>query len=417
MGNVITREVPRRERQLEVFFEGEGWRPPRIFELLRETPHGFTHIASELRQGKNKYSGKSWARFEDRERKAFSWAGSRLRVYGRKNGHPHDITAGVVGTFVFTRTPSPYDGEDERKFTNTFLLSEKIGDFSEFARREYPMVAYFGASQGIMPYLKAGTPQEMARDMFGNRYRKDVARILGELATEFSQRDSNFWFASPAYALKIGLAAAPLVPMDWVVTMLSNVNVQYDDFNIADARKMFRTAARAQMSRLLSDPRIYAVSDTVKMWRRISRHQPDYRIDALEFKNWRQLHDALSRDSAKVTEPAEEIVYKGKAKRLVGEYDGFRIVAPSSTHDLIDWSNTMGNCISSYGRNAAAGSVLLYAAMRGDEMIANMELDTKGNVRQLLGPHNRHLEPAEADEIKEAINATWPDANVGGGWQ
>lgn len=415
MSNVITREVPRRERQFEVYFEGEGWRPPRIFELLRETPHGFTHIASELKRGKNKYSGKTWARFEDRERKAFSWAGSRLRVYGRKNGHPHDITAGVMSRWAFGN--DSYNLKTDREFSRIFLLSEKIGDFREFARREYPMVPYYGASQGIMRYLKAETPQEMARAMFGSRYRKDVARILGELATEFSRRDSNFWYSSTAYALKIGLAAAPLVPMDWVVTMLSNINVQYDDFDIADARRMFRTAARAQMSRLLSDPRIYAVSDTVKMWRRISRHQPDYRIDALDFKNWSQLHDALSRDSAKVTEPAEEIAYKGKAKRLAGEYDGFRIVAPSSTHDLIDWSNEMQNCISSYGHHAANGQVLLYAAMRGDEMYANMELSRDGSVRQLLGKHNRHLEPAEADAIKEAINATWPDANAGGGWQ
>lgn len=117
-------------------------------------------------------------------------------------------------------------------------------------------------------------------------------------------------------------------------------------------------------------------------------------------------------------EPRIEIKYRGKAKKLPGQYGDYRIVPPTDTWDLLAWGTDMGNCISGYGRRAAAGDTLLYAVYDSDgKMVANMELDKKGNIKQLLGKGNGGVKAEIQDTVYDAIQAQWPNADVMAGWQ
>lgn len=77
----------------------------------------------------------------------------------------------------------------------------------------------------------------------------------------------------------------------------------------------------------------------------------------------------------------------------------------------------MGNCISGYGAKAVQGHSQLFAVMQDDKMIANIELDAQGSIRQLLGQHNRSLEPKLSSAVKDRVLSVWPKATVNSGWQ
>jgi hypothetical protein len=142
-------------------------------------------------------------------------------------------------------------------------------------------------------------------------------------------------------------------------------------------------------------------------------------LEDIQFTSFKELHDALSRDQRKLREPEVPVAYRKRGKALAGEYGDYRIVAPRTTYDLIDWGQDMNNCIGGYGYAASTGTSLLYGVYQGSTLLGNMEINPKnGDIRQLLGKHNAPVaDKACVEAVHAAVKAQWPNANVAGGWQ
>lgn len=100
-----------------------------------------------------------------------------------------------------------------------------------------------------------------------------------------------------------------------------------------------------------------------------------------------------------------EIKLNDRTKKYDGveTEDGLRIVAPKHTDTTDEWSKYMNNCIRMYGHRAAAGDTNLGGVYDGEKLVANFEIDPKGNLLQLLGKYNNHLDISLQGDIIEAL--------------
>lgn len=369
-------------------------------------------------KGVNKHSGKTYSRFDHQESTIFSWKrADRLRVYRsyklpRRNGGGRrfqDITAMAIQSPDFWARGDRLDDA---------FRTLRGSDAATVIRNEYPLAKNCMPTEGVTSHLRHSDATSFTRSLFGEKYaRKDLVRSVGGVL-EYAHNDTT------AAALLAGKTVRGLVPTDWIVDWVPTVaresSVQRVLPRERDLRRLLRSASPKQLRRLVtSDGSLYGITDSVRSFGLIREQVPDYALSDLSFASFKELHDVLSRDQRKLKEPNFDIEYKGKAKKLTGDYEGYRIVAPKSNHDLVDWGTQMSNCIGGYGRAATAGQSLLYGVYEGDSLIANMELDPRGgHIRQLLGKYNAGLKDERAVEaVHAAVKSTWPGANVDGGWQ
>lgn len=367
---------------------------------------------SHLVQGKNKHSGKSFSRFQKDSSTIVSWKQGRMKVYSNnpKAGfrditteaisHPATYLAGLDGAFRALRGDS------------TKSVIEKA----------YPLKSFVTPVNGVTPSLSLQDASTLTRALFGDKnYRKDLVRSVGGVM-EYSPNDNA------AVSLLTARGVAGLFPVDWLAAWIPMVaressfshNNVLPSCHLSAFRRMVKTMSDKQIRRLFTtDGNLSGLYDTVKMFTRIRENDADYVLADLSFQTFKELHDVLARDERRLKEPRFDISYKKTARKLPGEYDGYRIVAPLTNHDLIDWGTEMGNCISGYAYGAKNGSTALYAVYDDSgKMMGNLELNPKtGDIRQLLGKYNAEVDPNLKKTVHDAVSSLWPDANVTGGWQ
>lgn len=373
-----------------------------------------THI-----KGQNKHSGKSFSRFQPRKATFYSWRSDRLRVYTNqpKIGF-RDETSHALGTL--TNKYLMNDGMSTYKLDDPFEM--RFGQTkAEVLKNNYPLVEFLAPLDGLTPKLNRPDMQTFTRDLFGTKYRKDLARTIAELATW-----TNPQVASRMTALALGLSRT--VPIDWLVEYLKAEGARSDVRNTAmmwaltpkQIKELFQSADQMQIRRALrnSTGQVTHLFDAHRSLKAIQSRKADYSLSDLHFKDFQELHDVLARDFRKMDVMEQDIEYKGKAAKLAGDYGDFIIEAPTTTHSLVDWGTTMNNCIGSYGSAAIRGTSLLYAVRDQEgKMLGNMELRPKdGSVVQLVGRNNGRF-PGELQGIHDAIRRVWKSANVSGGYQ
>lgn len=399
----------------EVITEKGRWGDNWLTLLVKDDMVGVKE--SQLVRGTNRYSGKTYARFKDTSNVFYSWRNGRLRVYSKNGKAIRDVTHlyAVRGLVSLRQEGDLRDRGFEMALGKTY---------AEAVDEHYPLLGYFRGAPGIMAYLAQPNVQEFTREFFGkSNYRKDLVRRVAGLS-------ENLRAESASTVLLTAKSLNNLVPIDWLIAWMETGDKDrglsfgrlpfWTDPNPRKGRAMFRTADQKQLRRLLKDqkPALTGLNDSANDFHRLRDADPGYRLSALQFGTFRELHDVLARDATRIQYPRKEISYKGKGGKLPGDYGDIKIVAPQDTHDLLDWGTYMSNCISGYGNRAAEGSTLLYAVMEGDRMVANMELDPRtGDIRQLLGKYNDHVPREIADATKDAIRLVWPNANTEGGWQ
>lgn len=371
-------------------------------------------------KGQNKHSGKNYSRFQLQNATFYSWKSDRLRVYTNqpKIGF-RDSTSSVLDNLG-----------------NKYRMNDRMGDFGledpfemrfgvskvDILRSNYPLVEFFAPLDGLTPKMNRPDVQSFTRDLFGTKYRKDLARTVGELATW-----TNPQIASRLTALALGLSRT--VPVDWLVEYLKAEGARSDVRNGAmfwaltpkQIKDLFRTADPMQIRRALrnSPGQMTHLFDAHRSLRGIQSRKADYSLSNIQFKDFQELHDVLARDFRKVDVMEQDIEYRGKAAKLPGEYDGFVIEAPGTTHTLVDWGETMNNCIGSYGSAAVKGRSLLYAVRDSatGKMLGNMELRPKdGSIVQLVGKNNGKF-GGDRQAVHEAIRKVWKNARVDDGYQ
>lgn len=373
-----------------------------------------THV-----KGQNKHSGKNFSRFQPRRSTFYSWKSDRLRVYSNqpKVGFRDETS------YALTSIGNKYAlDEGMRNFEMPDPFELRFGkNKADILRESYPLIQFFAPLDGITPKLNRSDAQSFVRDLFGTKYRKDLARTIGELATWTNPQNT-----SRLTALASGLSRK--VPMDWLVEFLkaegARSNVHDGGMTWALTPKqvqyLFRTAEPMQIRRALrnSTGQITHLFDAHRSLKAIQLKKPDYALSGVQFKDFNELHDVLARDFRKVDTMEQPIEYSGRAAKLPGEYQGLTIEAPTTTHTLVDWGTTMNNCIGSYGNAAVRGSSLLYAVRDSEgKMLGNMELNPKnGSIVQLVGKNNGKF-GGDREVVQEAVKSVWKGANVQDGYQ
>lgn len=398
-------------------------RDPERWEGVLSTPSGFMVSMSTRHTGTTE-GGKNWSRFREESVKFFSMRSGKLRVYSKerrinrdRRGRPtgrskmgpiRDTTSSVI--IGFQNDTGPHD------LYNIGARHLGFETFDTLISKEFPLVYDFSWKPGILGLLRKNSVVEMSREILGKNYQKNVPRIIASAENEYVR----------SYHTQTLQVFQGIVPTDWIANLLVTPNVIHigpnlfaDREGLRDLRRFLRTANETQLRRLTRNP-----PQNFQILLRDTYRALDT-LEGVDFRNLEDLHDSINarrrgRYAVSYYTPPEPVTikYSGAAKKFIGKESGFSIIAPETTATLMDWSDTMHNCISGYGRYAAEGSTLLYAVMQEDKMVANMELDPKsGSIKQLLGKYNQTLDSALASAVKSRVLTIWPSADVDHGWE
>lgn len=427
-------------RPLDVLGYGPGRRNGQQWLTTIVKDDTVTVKQSIARAGETK-TGKNWMRFDPFVTTFWSIRSGRLRVYERNKFGIQDRTA-----FKLEAGSLPLDSPEAMAALARWYPAmdfpddspvhrwEWMGKTTSAQRRDmtkiireaaYPLAEAFNLQPGLTSSL-SGTAQSLVVRQFGqSRYRKDLVKAVSSLG-EIDRGNAT-------QILTMCIAAAPTVPVDWIITALRNrayegrsrggyYGLGDNNGSIAERRKLFRALNQKSLRRLFLNDNIlahaYQFNDTLKSFELFQKHEVP--IDTFNFTSWADLHDVLAREARKLKNKPRPIVYQGAAQSLVGtwalEGQQIEIQAPETTHTVIDWGAQMNHCIGSYA-NQAPDRSLLYAIYVDGRLVGNMESDPKrGDIRQLLGKHNRHLHQPVVDTVKHAVKTVWPEANTDRGW-
>lgn len=394
---------------------------PEIWESVFTTPSGFMTTKSTRRTGTTE-GGKNWSRFQEQSVTYFSMKSGKLRVYRKERRVPRDHRGRVSGRSKlgpirdYTGLVVDMGGERWGSCRLSDIGADHLGfdSFEALLQQEFPLRDILKPSaSGVLNLTRAVSLVDASKLILGKNYQKSVPRALARdvgpdtvnLRTSFAQAAMVF---------------QGIVPTDWIADLFvipvyghRDVLFQTRD-ELRDLRRFLRSASQTQLRRLTRNP-----PENFQVLLR-DTYRRGVTLEGVDFRNLNELHDNIAQTERASRRKAENmpIEYSGKAKKFLGELEDLTIVAPSCTEELFAWSSTMGNCISGYGRYAAKGETLLYAVMRGEKMVANMELDPKtGTIRQLLGKYNDSLDKPLSDAVKSRVLSVWPKANVNDGWE
>lgn len=273
--------------------------------------------------------------------------------------------------------------------------------------------------------LREENAMNMAIAAFGKRhYRKDLVKSL--VGCE------NY------HNVELAIALRGSMKTDWLVEILrSNQAMNFNPIDCGNAAALLARLPENRRRRFaLSFPEMhnYYNSDALRMGLRLTDEQ------LATVRNLTELHD-LGVENAPWQERAWQ---QGRVEREnnphawqhvgylappapfeiglndrtslydgVETVDGLQIVAPKDSETVKKWSDEMSNCISGYASEAAEGRTNLGGVYDGEKLIANFEIDRKGNLRQLLGRFNRHLDKSLQSDILEElkeVGAVNPDS-------
>lgn len=255
--------------------------------------------------------------------------------------------------------------------------------------------------RGFLSATQAATMNDLIARIFGRRHvRKDMVKAVAQ--------------ASPPVIL---LAAhfRGLVVTDHLVAFLRD-NAELEPPTIAllqklgDLRPQLRSLDSASLPRLLRQGSL--TDRDVRMMRDLGRVR-DYAGSRV--RTWEEMHDLIGL-MIKRQERTLPIPFVPLAETLHGETVGdLTIVCPSTAGQLYDWSNQMGNCIASYVSVAAVGHTVLGGLYRGEQLVANFEIDPASKqLRQLLGKRNEPLAGPVRQACEEFFRSQ--DVQVGRYW-
>lgn len=142
--------------------------------------------------------------------------------------------------------------------------------------------------------------------------------------------------------------------------------------------------------------------DTYSQW---NAHK-DQIVFPERFKDLKELHDDISRQYRRIKDPDFEIpmtktVLESGIDGLI--HEGMQIVVPKNRYTLMEWGETMRNCIASYAKNASRKECLILGIYKEGILIYNIEVNRRGEVRQFFGKGNSSPDRAERESIEKLL--------------
>ena len=414
-----------------------------VYEAIGKTDHSIYRMTSAMVRGANKHSGKTYCRFQPDSLVSYSWKSGRLRVFRkswvRERGGNRRYRIQIEDQTDDVLRDGKWSRSDE--LVNALLEFRSKSSFSELILSEYPLLRDLAPARDVTPFLTRSNIQDFTRDFFGpSRYRKDLVRGVAQ---------RGWVVGGGMHSLVLAKAFAPMIPTDWIArkfldapeptmyTLAESMNAA-SLYGYREIRQMLRTATPKQVRRLWNTDRRTLFNDTMRLWRLIRQVDDGYRLEEVSFTDWKTLHDQLAIDQRRIHTRNRKVEYKGKAAGVIGTFhtlqwpeagpmaapnekipdavmqvDTYEIVGTPDTHTLLEWGNSMGNCIGGYQDDAVNGHALLYGVLKDGKMIANIEVSPSGHLRQLVGKYNATLPREDHDPIVEAFKRVWPSCADG----
>jgi hypothetical protein len=218
-------------------------------------------------------------------------------------------------------------------------------------------------------------------------------------------------------AISICQQFSKLVPTDWLILLLKDPSKYL--FTDQEMLERVRPEEMEQFHRLLKlmtpvqRKRFILMEKTASM--RVNQQSllmdenciilktiPDdilaEKFQHVDLHDLKTVHDSLaiiSRDIRyrPVEIPQEGLTAELDEKTFTVDDITYVIRSPKINHELGEWGQEMGNCIGSYVSMVLDGHTHVFAVNQVDDgkMVANMEVDTFGGIRQLYGPYNRSM--------------------------
>lgn len=260
---------------------------------------------------------------------------------------------------------------------------------------------------GIISHFRHNNMMDAVRSMYGAKlYRKDLVRAISE---------------APLPLVSGALLLKGVVPIDWIIGLLKDhrgfLNKTLPVAHRPVLRAIFKALTPAQQKRFLNGLMSTASSkETVRDWifvdtlRQFKRLQDDYNVNfapgQITAKTWLEFHDDLTRDLSrrKVRDQPIEKVSLAKKIDKVSLSDGYSIILPKTTHELIDWGRNMEHCIGSYTDAAVQGESVFLGIIKDKKMIGNAQISVKNKrLVQIFGKKNSYLDKNTLEVFSKAL--------------
>lgn len=300
----------------------------------------------------------------------------------------------------FTATAKTHPGLN---FTQLTKINEEsyINPYFYGMHIAYPLMRNLVLKDDRLPssatkFLRHETMMDGVRAMYGKTlYRKDLVKAASTTTS--------------VYRLMIARELRNIVPVDWIIDFLNAehcaINHEMNKETVKSFRTLFKSLTPAQQKRYLKEladtsPRkavsSWEINDTLRMFHQLEK---DYGVTfipgQIQARGWKELHEAVRLDLRGRRYAKRDIEQVTLAKEIakVKFANGYQVIQPKDTHDLLDWGNNMHHCIGSYANDAVQGSSVFLGIMKDGTMIGNAQIKVKEKrLVQIFGKHNRILE-------------------------
>lgn len=286
----------------------------------------------------------------------------------------------------------------------------------------YPMVKDMYMYEGI-PFLW-GRPKELSPYLRKHRSIRALTKgIFGYSSTYLVDVVKRTMTSSAEHRpvvdyIKLGIALKGMIPVDYwprIGQVLDQAQMySYQDTDTVKALKeFFKQYPQERILAILTSTykdvnyqgtanTKYAIRylyDTLRNWYQF-RDKINIPKDIV---NLSKLHDFMSIEYRKLQSANHEIKIPREYSELQGKMiHNMSILLPKQTHDLIEWGQTMHNCIGGYGESIRSGRTMCMALLKEGKMTYNLEIRNK-QVIQFHAYRNHQPDPNDEKIVRSYL--------------
>ncbi len=403
----------------------------------------------QKRTGENMYSKKTWTKWENPTNIIYSLKQERygkpiLRIYNdskfRKvrrrvfcNTTPLEVTELLERVKYLDRTGHVTINHQVNstaakalvylhcKLTGEEFSEEKFRNPQTYLNMAYPATRMFPEVEKFQDHLTVSSPiwckepevKLFIKQNFGSKaVRKDMVKAVASM-TDSRSAVTAFYFAKH-------------VPPEWLIPLflepekyaLTSIKWAYLKGGSATMKKAFdkllKLASVSQRKRLLLQKNTTAFvpldfNDSINLILQIRDDFLARNVAAVRFDNWKELHNSLAAlhrkmDLEEVPIPQEGFVGELDGKEFSTEDESYIIRSPKTTADLLEWGNTLNNCIATYGKRVANRYTNVFAVYKktNNMLYANLEYNN-GRIIQFVESYNRGVPTTVHDKFFEVV--------------
>jgi hypothetical protein len=303
------------------------------------------------------------------------------------------------------------------------VMLDKECYFEALMKAQFPILGPMFKEDDIYSSVSGWTYTSKMPPEMGRIYRnKDVKSIIEEMFGVSGKGIYKAYFANKVNFVKIAIIQALRgifnndeiqwalsLPIYENMNMIQSMNECSNHEKFQVIRLFFRGITKDRIKTILKDLNdehtdFTTFCDTCFMYRNIIDN--DHKFVVPRNMSIKGLHDEFSKLGRKITTKNFKIKVDAKIK-LMQDYDygnGFKMIFPNTNHDLIDWSQDMRNCISSYGERMRNKDTFVCAFLHRDKMKINAEFHSNFTLNQFYGFSNRYIDDLDdSDEMKEEL--------------